>query len=581
MMLAFPVWFVILLTTETNCVDTDYDVIIMGAGMAGISAGKTLYDSGITNFVIIEAQDYIGGRIKSIDFAGYKLNGGASWIHGACLNESNISRCSYNGIPPTEINPLLELADKYGVDYVISDYDSELILDYGGLKYNITISDKTYDNFYKAQDCINKIIPKIKKGEINDISYFTALYLCGYKKPHSSIEKTVEFNEYTFEYTQETKWSSTGGSELDTYMLYGNQDLLVKGYSRIINGLSSEFLNINDIQNENKLKLETPINTIEYNKNSVTVILDNGEQYTAKHGIVTFSLGVLQSGIINFKPKLPKWKTNALMMYDFVDYTAIYVQWPYNFWKSQIINITEFILLNDERFGFFTWIMNLDHPKYLEGSLLWRFDIALDLAMLIEYQSINDTIKEIIDLKLKHYFINDLPNPIDIFVGEWASNPYIQGSYSNWPTYVTRDTIDAMNWNLEKRLFFAGEVMDYDNGYVHSAYFSGIDRANEVLACMGFNMDVTDGIKCRKKYKIPKDKCDKKRDNKHYNGFTNFERSDNDGMIGTYDHSIGFIELMNKNKYLLCVIIGGITLIFNIIAFCIVYRCCGGKYNKW
>ena len=45
-----------------------YDVIIMGAGISGISAAQQLLNKGITNILIIEAQDYVGGRIKTIEF---------------------------------------------------------------------------------------------------------------------------------------------------------------------------------------------------------------------------------------------------------------------------------------------------------------------------------------------------------------------------------------------------------------------------------------------------------------------------------------------------------------------------------
>jgi polyamine oxidase len=41
-------------------------VLILGAGLSGIIAGKTLLDNGIDDFVILEGQDYIGGRIKQV-----------------------------------------------------------------------------------------------------------------------------------------------------------------------------------------------------------------------------------------------------------------------------------------------------------------------------------------------------------------------------------------------------------------------------------------------------------------------------------------------------------------------------------
>lgn len=58
-------------------------VLILGAGAAGITAAKTLYDQGVTDFLVLEGQDYIGGRIKHASFAGIKVELGANWIQHA------------------------------------------------------------------------------------------------------------------------------------------------------------------------------------------------------------------------------------------------------------------------------------------------------------------------------------------------------------------------------------------------------------------------------------------------------------------------------------------------------------------
>ena len=56
-------------------------MLILGAGVAGITAAKTLHDKGIDDFLVLEGQDYIGGRIRSVPFAGLKVEKGANWIH--------------------------------------------------------------------------------------------------------------------------------------------------------------------------------------------------------------------------------------------------------------------------------------------------------------------------------------------------------------------------------------------------------------------------------------------------------------------------------------------------------------------
>lgn len=74
-------------------------VLILGAGAAGITAAKTLHDQGIDDFIVLEGQDYIGGRIKQASFAGMKVELGANWIQFA--NEKD--------------NPLMLLRNKYNL----------------------------------------------------------------------------------------------------------------------------------------------------------------------------------------------------------------------------------------------------------------------------------------------------------------------------------------------------------------------------------------------------------------------------------------------------------------------------------
>lgn len=53
--------------TDVDTVDEMYDAVIIGAGWAGVSAAKELLKAGVTNFLILEAEDYVGGRAKSIN----------------------------------------------------------------------------------------------------------------------------------------------------------------------------------------------------------------------------------------------------------------------------------------------------------------------------------------------------------------------------------------------------------------------------------------------------------------------------------------------------------------------------------
>ena len=65
-----------------SCEKPDAQVLILGGGMTGIAAAYSLHKNGTTDFIILEAQDRIGGRMRTDEFAGVNVDSGASWMQG-------------------------------------------------------------------------------------------------------------------------------------------------------------------------------------------------------------------------------------------------------------------------------------------------------------------------------------------------------------------------------------------------------------------------------------------------------------------------------------------------------------------
>ena len=73
-------------------------VIIIGAGIAGLSAAKHFNDNGLDDFLVLEARDRIGGRIHTIQLENDRpLELGAQWIHGGS-NANNVFELAFRYI---------------------------------------------------------------------------------------------------------------------------------------------------------------------------------------------------------------------------------------------------------------------------------------------------------------------------------------------------------------------------------------------------------------------------------------------------------------------------------------------------
>ena len=61
------------------------EVLVIGAGAAGIGAARTLVARGVT-VAVLEARDRIGGRALTVSLRGHALDLGAHWLHAGPIN---------------------------------------------------------------------------------------------------------------------------------------------------------------------------------------------------------------------------------------------------------------------------------------------------------------------------------------------------------------------------------------------------------------------------------------------------------------------------------------------------------------
>jgi polyamine oxidase len=119
-------------------------VVIIGAGMAGIAAARHLMDKGF-DVLMLEARPRIGGRIWTDNSLGLPIDLGASWIHNSADN------------------PITGLATTLGASTVLTSYDNNIVYD----KHNIVEADKPHEMLQRLHE--------MATGIEHDISVASAL----------------------------------------------------------------------------------------------------------------------------------------------------------------------------------------------------------------------------------------------------------------------------------------------------------------------------------------------------------------------------------------------------------------------
>ncbi|KAG7602145.1 unnamed protein product [Arabidopsis thaliana] len=425
-------------------------VIIIGAGISGISAAKVLVENGVEDVLILEATDRIGGRIHKQNFGDVPVELGAGWIAGVGGKESN---------------PVWELASRFNLRTCFSDYTNARfnIYDRSGKIFPTGIAS---DSYKKAVD---SAILKLKSLEAQCSGQVAEE---APSSPKTPIELAIDFILHDFEMAEV--------EPISTYVDFGEREFLVadeRGYECLLYKMAEEFLvtshgNILD----NRLKLNQVVREVQQSRNGVVVKTEDGSVYEANYVIVSASIGVLQSDLLSFQPLLPRWKTEAIQKCDVMVYTKIFLKFPQCFWPCGPGQ--EFFIYAHEQRGYFTFWQHMENAY--PGSNILVVTLTNEQSKRVEAQSDQETMKEAMSV-LRDMFGATIPYATDILVPRWWNNRFQRGSYSNYPMISDNQLLQNIKAPVG-RIFFTGEhTSEKFSGYVHGGYLAGIDTSKSLL----------------------------------------------------------------------------------------------------
>ena len=460
---------------------TRTNVVIIGGGAAGIGAGEILKKENI-DFVIIEAQGEIGGRIQKYDFSGIVVENGANWIHGQFDKEycdDAGQNCGSTNKTPKFINSIWE--------YQENEHGSTNYLEGSFTNYDM-IKMIDHEGRHVPQEEIEKCLKQIESAgarcrelEVeSDMTirecYENNMDLTGLNKKACDclLWLEVEFETGIFDVSLKHRVPLNSEKGIP----YNDRDFLVtdrRGYQSILESISASF--------SNQILFNQKVIEVSYTKQGVKVKTEKGTEIEADYAICTVSLGVLQQKGIRFIPDFNQEKKDAISRLEMGFYAKIYITFPTKFWGDE--EALMYISEKQPHESIMTWCLNLDHPKYFPGSRMLTCHSMGETAKRVESQDIDvtkDEINKIMGKMFKHVNADDR-TVVDIHVTNWSSNPLFYGAYSEVPVGTTQRQRDLVRENVD-RLYFAGEHTSNSNGFVHSAYDTGKAVSQQILKDM-------------------------------------------------------------------------------------------------
>jgi monoamine oxidase len=246
----------------------DTDVVIIGAGAAGIAAARQLKKLGKT-YILIDARARAGGRLYTDTSLGQPFDGGGAYIHFA---ESN---------PWTAIAAENQVTTKGG-----------LRLWSGSVAYRkgVALTPDELLNRQRAMQQVRDAYDEVE--ERHDMSMVRAM------RQSDLLAKDASRIQAQMAAGEDPEWVSVS----DWQRLEGGQNLLVRdGY-----GALAEKVAIGVEPN-----LGVKALAIDWSGSAIVVTTDKGP-IRARKAIVTVPIGVLKAGSIKFTPALPTATLRAL-----------------------------------------------------------------------------------------------------------------------------------------------------------------------------------------------------------------------------------------------------------------------------
>ncbi|MCC5947165.1 MAG: FAD-dependent oxidoreductase [Nitriliruptoraceae bacterium] len=430
------------------------DTVIIGAGVAGLTAARTLAEQG-REVVVVEARDRIGGRTWTESALGPAVDLGAVWIH------------------QQDGNPLHALADRAGATRRVTHYDRIVRHAPDGHRYR----GNEADAFDEIAAQLDAAITRWRRARLGDRSLGEALersaLLAGSRRAGRSAPASPHRQERDLQvrYVCNTRIEHEYAADVSALSLrwfdaadsYAGDDVSFHdGYHTIVTHLAAGL----------DIRTGQAVQEVRVGPDGVELRTAHGVLH-AERVVVTVPLGVLKAGAIRFDPALPSRTQRAIERVGFGVLDKLALRFDRRFWDPE----AHLLGVVSPRVGAWSEWFDLHGLTgepilvgYNAGSVAGRFAARTDAQVVASALA-----------TLEHAYPGRVGRPTGWLRTNWGRDPFSLGSYSSLPARCHPRERDHLAAPVGDRLFFAGEHTDRAHpSTVHGAYRSGLRAAGQV-----------------------------------------------------------------------------------------------------